>query len=83
MSRPQKSEAAANADDEESFSSERKSFGYYYYGTCGLCFAAACLESNPIWSYSQHSSLASEVETLLVGLTQKNGEREKRGGSTH
>ena len=82
MSRPQKSEAAANADDEESFSSERKSFGYYY-GTCGLCFAAACLESNPIWSYSQHSSLASEVETLLVGLTQKNGEREKRGGGTH
>ena len=81
MSRPQKSEAAANADDEESFSSERKSLGYYYYaGTCGLCLRLFRIKSYLILFTTQQPD--DEVETLLVGLTQKNGEREKRGGGS-
>ena len=84
MSRPQKSEAAANADDEESFSSERKSLGYYYYaGTCGLCLRLFRIKSYLILFTTQQPD--GEVETLLlllVGLTQKNGEREKRGGGS-
>lgn len=80
MSRPQKSEAAANADDEESFSSERKSLGYYYYaGTCGLCLRLFRIKSYLILFTTQQPD--DEVETL-VGLTQKNGEREKRGGGS-
>ena len=80
MSRPQKSEAAANADDEESFSSERKSLGYYYYaGTCGLCLRLFRIKSYLILFTTQQPD--DEVETL-GGLTQKNGEREKRGGGS-
>ena len=58
MSRPQKSEAAANADDEESFSSERKSLGYYYYaGTCGLCLRLFRIKSYLILFTTQQPGL--------------------------
>ena len=83
MSRPQKSEAAANADDEESFSSERKSLGYYYYaGTCGLCLRLFRIKSYLILFTTQQPDGEVETLLLLVGLTQKNGEREKRGGGS-
>ena len=82
MSRPQKSEAAANADDEESFSSERKSLGYYYAGTCGLCLRLFRIKSYLILFTTQQPDDEVETLLLLVGLTQKNGEREKRGGGS-